>query len=397
MIDRFEIVQPIASHGIADTYLASDAKHGKVKLHLVRLSELNDESRQQCIAHVRTVSKLRHKHLAAIWEVVESDEYVGLVTRFVDGIPLSKLVAHRTIVEPKQAALLTGKLALAVNQFHAAELTHGTLSTGSIVIDEAKEPILSDYGLARLTLLQSKSGSDALVNDFSAPEVDSTLGTQADARSDVYSLGCIGTLMMTGLIPTSGADLFNSSAPPGMGEDLYRLYQETFSKCLSHDPETRFASANGLAKAMEQLNRKTPHIHLASRGAKQASKSGDDQLSDQFQQFDVQTIESNHVVHLHDESVSTTDSIARTKDELRSLIGEESPEKMILNFASVRHCSSEAISMLIQLKTELMPYGTTLYLCGMRDSIREVFRVLNLDGKVFQIRDTVQVALHSTT
>ncbi len=76
------------------------------------------------------------------------------------------------------------------------------------------------------------------------------------------------------------------------------------------------------------------------------------------------------------------------QDELINLVESEQPVKLIISFDGVRRCSTEMINALLRARKRVGEYQGQIRLCAMRSTIRDVFKMLNLDGKVFQIFDT---------
>ncbi len=81
------------------------------------------------------------------------------------------------------------------------------------------------------------------------------------------------------------------------------------------------------------------------------------------------------------------------QDELVDFVESEKPTQMIINFQEVRRCSTEIINALLRSRKRLSAHDGRLKLCQMRAEIREVFRLLNLEGTVFKIYKTVSDAV----
>lgn len=112
-----------------------------------------------------------------------------------------------------------------------------------------------------------------------------------------------------------------------------------------------------------------------------------------FQCFEVQQHLDVTVVHLTDQKVLERLIIDELREELLQLINQRRPQKMVINFAGVTHCSSELLGALILVFTRLSEEGGLLLLCGVNPQIREVFRITRLENRVFGIEPTVQDAL----
>jgi anti-anti-sigma factor len=114
-----------------------------------------------------------------------------------------------------------------------------------------------------------------------------------------------------------------------------------------------------------------------------------------YKRFDIQTEGDVLVLHMADPRLFETLLVNELEDELLSIIDQRQPTKVIVNFERVTHCSTSVINGLLRGKKRLTRTGGSLKLCGMRDTVREAYRILNLDGTVFEIYDDVNAALKS--
>jgi anti-anti-sigma regulatory factor len=114
-----------------------------------------------------------------------------------------------------------------------------------------------------------------------------------------------------------------------------------------------------------------------------------------YERFDLQTIEDVLVLHLADPKLFETVMVSELEEDLLDVLKQQQPRKMLVNFARVTHCSTSVINGLLRAKKRLVSDGGSLLLCGMRDTIREAYRILNLDGTAFEIFDDVPAGLHA--
>lgn len=112
-----------------------------------------------------------------------------------------------------------------------------------------------------------------------------------------------------------------------------------------------------------------------------------------YRHFNVRTVKDVLVAHLIDLRLFDTLIVNELQDELLALIDKEQPKKVLVNFDGVSHCSTAVINGLLRAKKRLMTSGGQIKLCQMHPTIREAYRLLNLDGTVFHIHDTEAEAL----
>lgn len=101
------------------------------------------------------------------------------------------------------------------------------------------------------------------------------------------------------------------------------------------------------------------------------------------------------VIRLADTDLFDSAVVSELQDLLFELIELEKPTKVVIDFSEVQHCSSAVISQLLHVKHRIVAAGGELKLCGQSDLVRDVFRVLSLDKKVFDIYDTQSAAVEA--
>jgi anti-anti-sigma regulatory factor len=111
-----------------------------------------------------------------------------------------------------------------------------------------------------------------------------------------------------------------------------------------------------------------------------------------YQHLTVQRVEDILVIGLIDPKLFDTTIVTQLQDELLLLVETEMPKKAIVDFSRVVHCSTAVINGLLRVKKLLIASKGHLRLCGMTDEIRDSYKMLNLDGIVFQIHDRLEEA-----
>lgn len=106
-----------------------------------------------------------------------------------------------------------------------------------------------------------------------------------------------------------------------------------------------------------------------------------------YKHFEVETIRDVSVLRLIDPQLFDTLIVTELQDELIDFVEAATPGKVLINFSNVSHCSTAVINSLLRTKKRLIRDNGRLKLCGMRDGLREAYKMLNLDGTVFDIVD----------
>ena len=113
----------------------------------------------------------------------------------------------------------------------------------------------------------------------------------------------------------------------------------------------------------------------------------------EFQRFELQQNEDVTILHLADPKLFDALTISELEDELLKMIDELKPPKVLVNFAPSSIARHRSLMASCRTKKKLLAINGQIKLCGMRDTLREAYRLLNLEGTVFQIYDSANEAL----
>jgi adenylate cyclase len=233
-----------------------------VALKVVAPHLLEDEgTRMQFVREARVAASLEHPNVVPIYAAGEHEGTTFLAMRLVDGVDLHSEVRHRGPVEPRRAAALLSQVAAALEVAHRAGLVHRDVKPANVLVTPADHVYLTDFGLARLALPESDGAGEPAgpvlgTVGYVAPEV--LTGGAADARVDVYALGCLLFFVLTGRTPFEGPDRESVAAahrtapPPKVSEAAPAVpvaLDAVIARALAKDPAERFASAPELADA----------------------------------------------------------------------------------------------------------------------------------------------------
>jgi len=271
----YELEGEIASGGMGIVYLARQRSLNRtVALKMLRTGALAGGIEVQRFRNeAEAAANLSHPNIVPIYEVGEHEGLHYFSMKLVEGGHLGELNAacpSRDAAWQRRAARLTATIARAVHHAHQHGVLHRDLKPTNILLDDAGEPHLTDFGLAKflddradLTRTTAVLGTP----HYMAPEQASGQAKHATTAADIYSLGAILYELLTGQPPFRGANALEvlektrTSEPPpirSLNAGADRDLETICLKCLEKDPTNRYRTAEELALDLDRFLRDEP-------------------------------------------------------------------------------------------------------------------------------------------
>jgi len=193
--------------GMGIVYRAWDPRLDRqIALKLIASEYAEDEEyRRRFVNEARLAAAIDHPNLVPIHAAGEVDEVLYLVMRYVEGTDLRAVLSAQGALPPRRAAAIVSQVAAALDAAHAKGLVHRDVKPGNVLLSSEggdDHAYLADFGLAkRVDSAGGPTSTGQFVGtvDYVAPE--QVQGGRVDARSDVYSLGCVLYHALTGSVP----------------------------------------------------------------------------------------------------------------------------------------------------------------------------------------------------
>ena len=152
----------------------------------------------------RVLASIDHPNVIPVYEAGEAEGRLFIAMRWVDGTDLRALLTAENGLDSGRAAHIVAQVADALDAAHERGLVHRDVKPANILIERRRgieHAYLSDFGIARTPDSETLTRTGQWVGtlDYAAPE--QIQGGRADARSDVYSLGCVLYQALTGSVP----------------------------------------------------------------------------------------------------------------------------------------------------------------------------------------------------
>src|SRR5262249_42278691 len=214
-------------------------------------------------------ASLDHPGIVPIYEVGERDGSCYFSMRFVEGGQLDEVI-KRGPMSIRHAVELIAKVARTVHYAHEHGIVHRDIKPGNILLDAKGEPLLTDFGLARLTESESTVTRTMEVMgtpSYMAPEQAEGNNAAVSSATDVYGLGAVLYQLLTGHPPFAGGTTYETiklvldtepREPRLLNPKIDRDLSTICLKCLEKDPKRRYSSALALAEDLEHWLKHEP-------------------------------------------------------------------------------------------------------------------------------------------
>jgi len=274
--NRYLLSDLLGTGGMAEVFLAHDRMLGRVlALKVLKERYAKDERfvwRFQ--KEAQSAAALNHPNVVQIYDQGRAEDgryYIAM--EHVPGGSLEDLILRRGPLGVAEAARLASQVAEALHAAHRCGIVHRDIKPQNVLIDEAGNAKVADFGIALAASRTSTSGTNLLFGTPSYMSPEQAMGERVGPESDLYSLGVVLYEMLTGTVPFTAEGALATAmkhltepplSPTRRNASVPEAMEALVMELLSKDPEDRYPSA---ARLIEDLRRTREGLPLAFAGA----------------------------------------------------------------------------------------------------------------------------------
>jgi serine/threonine protein kinase/cytochrome c-type biogenesis protein CcmH/NrfG len=275
-LGRYEISSQLGAGGMGEVYLAHDTKLDRKVALKILPADVGDHDRvRRFIQEAKAASALNHPNILTIYEIDEIDSEHFIVTEFIEGQTLYKRMRLAPL-ESSEAIDIGIQVASALCATHAVGIVHRDVKPENIMLRLDGIVKVLDFGVAKLSrdLPATRAASETPTQAFLKTVPGTLLGTaqymspeqarglDVDARTDIWSLGCVLYEMITTRQPFGGATMMDvlseilNREPDSLASHVSeksREFERIVYRALRKDREQRYQTAKDLLIDLKDL------------------------------------------------------------------------------------------------------------------------------------------------
>ena len=245
--------------GMGVVYRARHCRLGRVAALKVVAPELHEDAaaQQRFLEEATVAAAIEHPNIVPVHDAGEAGGVAYLAMRYVPGADLFVTARGRAPLTARHAAAIVADVGDALDALHGAGYVHRDVKPRNVLIGNDGHVFLGDFGLARPVAGDGgTSWRRAGTVDYAAPE--QIRGEQADARGDVYGLGCLLFFALTRRAPFAGETARAKlrahlhECPPAasaLRPDVPKAMDAVIARAMAKAPGDRFPTAGDLGRA----------------------------------------------------------------------------------------------------------------------------------------------------
>ena len=292
-VGRYHLIEQLGQGGMATVYKAYDTRlEREVAIKVIRMGSLPPDAVEHMLKRfereAKSLARLEHPNIIPIHDYGEHEGSPYLVMRYIPGGTLKNQTGNA--MPYYQACRLLAPIAHALAYAHGQNVIHRDVKPANILITSAGEPMLSDFGVAKILESEESNTLTGTAIGIGTPEymAPEQWVNKVVPQTDIYALGVVFYELVTGRKPytadTPAAVLLKQAMDPlprpkQFVHDLPDQVERVIFKAMAKKPEERYASMAEFASALEKLaaaeDKKQAHNPVLAKAGPRAETKKD--------------------------------------------------------------------------------------------------------------------------
>lgn len=264
-VGRYAVEECLGGGGMGVVYKARDPQLGRtvaLKFLPPHLTT-SEEAERRFVREARAASALEHPHIATIYEIDKTEDgHRFIAMAYYEGETLKEKLSRKERLPPEEAVHYAEQIADALARAHDAGIVHRDVKPANVMVTEAGEVKLLDFGLAKAAAGTRLTEPGRLLGTAVYMSPEQAEGDQVGPPTDVWALGIVLYEMLTGVQPFQGgrntavlrAILHDEPTPlTAQRDDLPPALGRIVDQCLQKNPGDRYSSAEVLVDDLRTL------------------------------------------------------------------------------------------------------------------------------------------------
>ena len=227
--------------------------------------------------------QVTHRNIIRIYDLNEAEGVKFITMEFIEGEDLRTILTREGKVPPKEAINIIRQGCLGLQTAHQEGVIHRDLKPSNIMVDVSGRVVIMDFGLAKTVQGDGMTQTGMMIGTMEYMSPEQAMGSDLDARSDLFTMGLIFYELLTGNIPFRAESAIASlvkrtqeRAVPLSDIDptLPPALSQIVAKCLERDPKARYNTVQQLIDDLDVFEGKRPRPTSGSRAALGATVFG---------------------------------------------------------------------------------------------------------------------------
>src|SRR6266508_3050098 len=283
LLGRYEVGRLLGAGGMAEVYEGHDrllARRVAIKILLSQYAH-DPAFLARFRREAQSAASLSHPNIVSVFDTGSEGDTWFIVMEYVDGRTLKDIIRAEGALYWARAAGVAADVAGALAVAHARGIVHRDVKPGNVMLTTEGKVKVMDFGIARATAVPSITQTSAVVGtaQYIAPE--QAQGREADARSDLYSLGCCLYEMVTGQVPFTGPTPIaiayrhiqeDPTPPRAVNAGVPGWLERVCLKAMAKRPEDRYQTATELQQDLDRVRMGEPVTAALPRTSQQTTR-----------------------------------------------------------------------------------------------------------------------------